>query len=73
MTTTWEIHQELQGRLKTFQHQHFEDHEQIENLLYDSKQWWIGLAKLFIDESEPVTPVENTPLAAFLKRRAGIG
>jgi hypothetical protein len=73
MTNTWEMHQELQGRLKTFQHQHFNDHEKIENLHYDSKQCWIGLAKLLLDESESVTPVENTPLAAFLTRRAGIG
>jgi hypothetical protein len=73
MTTTWESHQELQGRLKTFQHQHFNDHEQIENLHYDTKQCWIGLPKLFLDASESVTPVENTPLAAFLTGRAGIG
>jgi hypothetical protein len=73
MTNTWEIHQELQGRLKTFQHQHFDDHKQIDNLNYDSKQCWIGLAKLFLDESESVTPVENIPLEAFLTRRAGIG
>jgi hypothetical protein len=51
MTTTWERHQELQGRLKTFQHQHFDDHEQIKNLHYDSKQCWLVLAKLFLDES----------------------
>jgi hypothetical protein len=38
MTDTWERHQELQGRLKTFQHQHFADHDQIKNLHYDSKQ-----------------------------------
>jgi hypothetical protein len=73
MNDTWERHQELQGRLKTFQHQYFDDHEQIENLHYDSKQCWIGLAKLFLDESESVTPVENIPLAAFLTRLAGIG
>jgi hypothetical protein len=73
MTDTWERHQELQGRLKTFQHQHFEDHVQIENIHYDSKQCWIGLAKLFLDESESVTLVENIPLIAFLTRRAGIG
>jgi hypothetical protein len=72
MITTREMHQELQGRLKTFQHQHFDDHEQIENPQYDSKQFWIGLAKLFLDESESVTPVGNTPLAAFLTRRAEI-
>jgi hypothetical protein len=68
MNDTWERHQELQGRLKTFQHQHFDDHEQIENLHCESKQCWIGLAKLFLDESESVTPVENIPLAAFLTR-----
>jgi hypothetical protein len=33
----------------------------------------IGLAKLFLDESESMKPVENIPLAAFLARRAGIG
>jgi hypothetical protein len=73
ITTTWERHHELQGRHKTFQHQHFEDHMQIENIHYDSKQCWIGLAKLFLDESESVTLFENTALAAFLTRRAGIG
>jgi hypothetical protein len=73
ITNTRERHQELQGRLKTFQHQHFNDHDQIENLHYDSKQCWIGLAKIFLDESESVTPVENPPVAAFLTRRAGIG
>jgi hypothetical protein len=46
MTTTWERHQELQGRLKTFQHQHFDDREQIENLHYDSKQCLIGPRKI---------------------------
>jgi hypothetical protein len=66
-------HHELQGRLKTFQHPNFDHHEQIENLHYDSKQCRIGLAKLFLDESESVTPVENIPLEAFLTRRAGIG
>jgi hypothetical protein len=73
MTDTWERHQELQGRLQTFQHQHFDDHDQIDNLHYDNKQFWIGLAKLFLDESESVTPVESIPLAAFLTRQAGIG
>jgi hypothetical protein len=73
MNNTWERHQELQGRLKTFQQQHFDDHDKIENLHYDSKQFWIGLAKLFLDESESVIPVENIPLTAFLTRRAGIG
>jgi hypothetical protein len=73
MTATWEIHQELQGRLKTFQHQHFDGHEQVEKLHYDIKQCWMGLAQLFLDEIESVTPIENTPLAAFLTRRAGIG
>jgi hypothetical protein len=72
-TTTWERHQELQIRLNTFQHQHFDDHEQMKNLHYDSKQCWIGLAKLFLDESESSTLVENTPLAAFLTIRVGIG
>jgi hypothetical protein len=57
MNTTWERHQELQGRLATIQHQHFDDHDQIENLHYDSEQCWDGLAKLFLDESESVTPV----------------
>jgi hypothetical protein len=52
ITTTWESHQELQGRLKKFQHQHFDDHKQIENLHYNSKQCWIGLEKLFLYESE---------------------
>jgi hypothetical protein len=73
MINTWERHQELEGRLKTFQHHNLNDHEQIENLHYDSKQCWIGLAKLFLDESESVTPVKNTPLAGFLRIRAGIG
>jgi hypothetical protein len=73
MTSTWERHQELQGRLKTFKQQHFDDHNQIENLHYDSKKCWIGHAKLLLDESESVIPVENIPLAAFLTRRAGIG
>jgi hypothetical protein len=41
-------------------------HNQIDNLLYNSKQCCIGLAKIFLDESESVTPVENIPLAAFL-------
>jgi hypothetical protein len=65
MTNTWERHQELQGRLKTFQHQHFDDHDQIDNLHYDSKKCGIVLAKLFLDESESVTPVENIPLGGF--------
>jgi hypothetical protein len=65
MNNTWERHQEFQGRLKTFQHQHFNDHEQIENLHYDSKQCWIGLPKLFLDESESVTPVETYPWQRF--------
>jgi hypothetical protein len=69
MTNTWERHQELQGKIKIFQQQHFDDHDQIENLHYDSKQCWIGLAKLFLHESESVIPVENIPLAAFLTRR----
>jgi hypothetical protein len=73
MTNMWERHQEIQGKLKTFQHQHFEDQAQIENLHYDSKQCWIRLSKLFLDESESVTPVENIMLAAFLTRRLGIG
>jgi dGTP triphosphohydrolase len=51
MATTWERHQELQGILKTFQHQHFYDHERIANLHYASKHCWNGLAKLFLDES----------------------
>jgi hypothetical protein len=72
MSTTLERHQELQGRLKKFQHQHFDYHEQIDNIHYDSKQWWLRLANLFLDESESVTKVENTPLAAFITRRAGI-
>jgi hypothetical protein len=73
MNDTWERHQELQGRLNTSQHQHFDDHEQIDNLHYDSKQCWIGLENIFFYESESVSPVENIPLAAFLTRRAGIG
>jgi hypothetical protein len=44
MTNTWERHQKLQRRLKTFQQQHFDDHDQIENLHYNSKKCWIGLA-----------------------------
>jgi hypothetical protein len=73
MTDTWERHQELQGRRKALQHQHFDYNDQIDNLRYDSKQCWIGLAKLFLDESESVTPVENITVAAFLTRRACIG
>jgi hypothetical protein len=63
MSNTWERHKELQRRLKKFQHQHFDDHDQIANLHYDSKQCWIGLTKLFLDKSESVTPVEKIPLA----------
>jgi hypothetical protein len=70
---TWEIHQELQGRLKTFQQQHVDDHDQIENLHFDSKQCWIVLAKLFLDGCESVILVENIPLTEFFTRRAGIG
>jgi hypothetical protein len=73
MTNTWGRHQELQGRLKTFQQQHFDDHDQIENLQYNRKKCWIGLAKTFLDESESLIPVENISLAAFLTRKAGIG
>jgi hypothetical protein len=73
MQTIWERRQELQGRLKTFQHQQFDEHEQIYNLHYNSKQCCTGPPKLYLDECESVTPVENTPLEAFLTRRAGIG
>jgi hypothetical protein len=73
MTNTSERHQEIQGKLKTLQHQHFNDHDQIENVHFDSKQCWIGLAKMFLDERELATPVENIPLAALLTRREGIG
>jgi hypothetical protein len=55
-----------------FQHQHYNVHKQIENIYYDNKKYWIELTKLFLDESDSVTPVENTPFAAFLKIKAGI-
>jgi predicted nucleic acid-binding Zn-ribbon protein len=69
----WEKHTGLVERLHAFQTKHFENRQQIGNINYENKRFWVNSAEQYINEASSPIRSEIYTLSELLGARNVMG